>query len=93
MSHFTPKKYYARVTGTTETVVHAGRVKVFAVVDNQGSGTVTLRDDAAADGGASVCVLTATGLSNLDGVEFSTGLTAQGSAAGTDVTIVYQPVA
>lgn len=85
---------YRRVTAATEVVISVDPVRLVGYYANLGStGTATLRD-AGAIGGASagIVVVDATAHANKDlfRTRTSTGLTYQGSAAGTDITVVFE---
>ena len=81
-----------RLIGNTEVAVLAGPVVVYGCYANHGStGQLTMRD-AATTGGSNVkAIVDATAHANKDlfGGRFEAGLTLQGSAAGTDVTVFY----
>lgn len=89
-----------RVTGTTETVISASPCYLLGVYANNGasasSGYANLRD-ASTTGGASTpkIVVRATGgdCPDLKATRFENGLTTEGSAAGTDVSILWRPIA
>jgi len=77
---------YATITGTTQTTIGTGPVRVWGVYANAtSSGTTTLRD-----GSTVVATVDATALANADlhGVVVS-DLSSEGSAAGTIVTVLY----
>jgi len=89
-----------RVTGVTETLISASPCYVLGVYANNGAsastGYASLRD-ASATGGASTPKLDvrATGADAPDfkATRFENGLTVQGSAAGTDVSVLWRPIA
>lgn len=88
-----------RVTGVTETLISASPCYVLGVYANNGasasSGYASLRD-ASATGGASTpkVDVRATGgdCPDLKAVRFENGVTVQGSAAGTDVSVLWRPI-
>lgn len=89
-----------RVTGNTETLISASPCFVLGVYANNGAsastGYTSLRD-ASAIGGASTPKLDvrATGgdCPDLKATRFENGITVQGSAAGTDVSVLWRPIA
>lgn len=81
-----------RSVGSTEALVLAGPVVVHGYYANHGSsGQLTARDAAAISGSNVKLIVDATAHANKDlfGARFEAGLTLQGSAAGTDVTVFY----
>lgn len=81
-----------RSVGNTEAVVLAGPVVVYGTYANHGStGQLTLRDGATTGGSDVKAIVDATAHANKDlfAGRFESGLSLQGSAAGTDVTVFY----
>ncbi len=81
-----------RSINVTEAVVLTGPVVVYGCYANHGSsGQLTMRDAAAISGSNVKLIVDATAHANkeLFGARFESGLTLQGSAAGTDVTVFY----
>lgn len=81
-----------RFTNTTEVVVLAGPVVLYGYYANHGStGQLTIRDGAVIGGSNVKAVVDATAHANKDlfGARFESGLTLQGSASATDVTVFY----
>ena len=84
-----------RITGSTETLIASAPVFLMGVIYNTtSSGTLTARDAAAISGGsAGKLVVDATRDIDTKATRFEIGLTVQGSAAGTDVSILWRPIA
>lgn len=89
-----------RHTGTTdETVISSERCRVIAIIpEAQTAGTVTIRDDSAANGdAAAIKHIAAIGLTQAGktfsqrGARFSTGLTVELSDGSDVVAIVWAP--
>lgn len=83
-----------RVVGLTETLITNAPARFMGFIFNTtSSGTMSLRD-AVATGGASTpkFLPDATRDVNSKAARFENGITAQGSAAGTDVTILWRPI-
>ena len=89
------RAHYRTVGNTNEQVVYAGRCRLHAIVPElTTTGTITLRNQATAAGGASASV-SAIGLTQagkeFEGAVFEKGLTIQLSV-GTDLTsVIYEP--
>ena len=84
-----------RVIGNAETLISAVPCRFGGFVFNTTSaGTVSLRDASATGGGSTPKIIAdATRDVFTLGDRFPTGLTVQGSAAGTDVTVRWRPIA
>lgn len=81
-----------RVTGLTETLINNAPTLFGGFIFNTTSaGTLSVRDAAAIGGGSTPKMIPdATRDVKLDGDKYLTGLTVQGSAAGTDVTVRWR---
>ena len=82
-----------RFTNTTEVLVLTGPVVLYGYYANHGStGQLTIRDAGAIGGSNVKLIVDATAHANkeLFGARFESGLTLQGSASATDVTVFFE---